>query len=174
MKLSKRDIVLLTIAVLFGGQGAAQAILSLSKQYIKKYLKDKYPHDFDAENFRNILSRLKRDKLVEKAGYGFWKTTKKGENQANFLHKYYKYEEFKNKNRDKRPNTIITFDVPELNRKKRDYLRLELVAMGYIPVQKSVLLGHSPLPKEFLDYIRDLKLSGYIQIFTVKEFGTLA
>ena len=99
MRLLKRDIILLTIAILFGGQGAARAILSLSKQYIKKYLKNKYPHDFDAENFRNILSRLKRDRLVESGGYGFWKITNKGRDKATFLHKYYKYEEFKNKNR---------------------------------------------------------------------------
>ena len=173
-KFSKKDIVLLAALALIDGPGAARVILSLANQHLKKYFNNHHRHDFEMENFRNILSRLRRDNLVEKAGYGFWKITKKGREQASILQKRYLYEEFKKKNIAKRPNTIITFDIPEINRKKRDYLRLELIAMNYKPVQKSVWIGHSPLPKEFLDYIQEMKLSRHIQIFSIKEFGTLA
>lgn len=173
-KLSKSDIALIAIAALIGGPGTARVFLNLANQYLKKYLGSRYHHDFELENFRNILSRLHRDKLVTSAGKGFWQITKKGREQASLLNKHKVYEEFREKYKGKKPDTIVVFDVPELNRKKREYLRLELLSLGYAPVQKSVLIGHSPLPREFLDYIREMKLSSYIQIFSIREYGTLA
>jgi len=173
MKLSKRDIILIVLAITIGGAGSAATILKLANRYLERYFAKFGYSSLDKQYFRNVLTRLKRDGLIESERKGFWKFTKRGREKAELLHKYHKYEEFKNKSRNKQPDTIITFDVPELNRKKRDYLRLELLALGYIPIQKSVLLGHSPLPKEFLDYINESRLAGYMQIFTIKKFGTL-
>ena len=69
-KLSKKDIVLITIAVLIGGPGTARVLLNLANHYLKKYLGSRYRHDFELENFRNILSRLHRDQLVASAEIG--------------------------------------------------------------------------------------------------------
>ena len=173
VRFTKKDIVLVAVAALIGGPATAQAILSLANQYLKKYFRDQYPRDFELEYFRNVLSSLRRDGLVAKSSYRFWKITKRGSGQAASLSKYQAYQKFKADNRTRRPNTIITFDVPELQRKKRDYLRLELAMMGYVPIQKSVWIGHSPLPKEFFCYVRELQLARHLHIFTIKDYGTL-
>ncbi len=174
LKFSKQDIALLAIAALIGGPGTARVLLSLVNRYVSQYFRDRFPYDFELEHFRNILSRLRRDGLVARDGLRLWKITKRGRETADFLEKYRVYEQFKLRNRRKQPNTIITFDVPELERKKRDYLRLELIALGYTRIQKSVWIGHSPLPKEFLDYVRDLRLARHLHVFTVRDYGTLA
>ena len=173
-RFSKKDIVLLALAAFIGGPGTAQALLSIANRYVRQYFRDRYPRDFELEYFRNVLTRLRQDGLVARGGFKLWKITNRGNEHADFLKKYHVYEQFKASNSKKRPNTIITFDVPELQRKKRDYLRLELIALGYVPIQKSVWIGHSPLPKEFLDYVKDLRLARHLQIFTVKDYGTLA
>ena len=46
---------------------------------------------------------------------------------------------------------IIIFDVPEKIRGKRDLLRKELVAFGFMQLQKSVWAYPYALPKEFID-----------------------
>ena len=46
---------------------------------------------------------------------------------------------------------IIIFDVPEKMRGKRDLLRKELVAFGFMQLQKSVWAYPYKLPEEFID-----------------------
>lgn len=173
-RFSKKDFALLAVAALIGGPATAQTLLSLANRYLKKRFGGRRHHDFELAYFRNMLSRLRRDGLVEHSGYCLWNITKRGSAEADLLKKHDAYTQFKASNRKKRPDTIITFDIPELQRKKRDYLRLEFSAMGYEQIQKSVWMGHSPIPREFLDYVRALRIARCLQIFTVKDYGTLS
>jgi DNA-binding transcriptional regulator PaaX len=59
---------------------------------------------------------------------------------------------------------IISFDIPEKRRKYRDWLRSELVGFGFEQIQKSVWFGPS-LPKEFLDYLAEVRLLPYLRFF---------
>ena len=43
-------------------------------------------------------------------------------------------------------------------RKERDWLRRHLKRFDYIMIQKNIWVGPSPLPKDFLDYIKSISL----------------
>lgn len=68
---------------------------------------------------------------------------------------------------------LVIFDIPEQERKKRDSIRLELVAAGFKQLQKSVWVGDRPLPRDFLELLDNLDTRGKVHIFSVKEQGTL-
>ncbi|OGF64281.1 hypothetical protein A2661_00880 [Candidatus Giovannonibacteria bacterium RIFCSPHIGHO2_01_FULL_45_24] len=68
---------------------------------------------------------------------------------------------------------LVIFDVPERERKKRLWLRLELLACGYKILQKSVWVGYCPLPQEFFEALEYLDLRRHIHIFSVNSAGTL-
>ena len=68
---------------------------------------------------------------------------------------------------------IVMYDIPELERKKRDWLRYELVACDYKQLQKSVWLGYCPLPEEFVKSLKDMNIKNKVHIISVHKTGTL-
>ena len=62
-------------------------------------------------------------------------------------------------------NLIVMYDIPESNKKERDWFRRHLVKFGYEMVQKSVWVGPSPLPKDFLDYLKEIKIGDNFKTF---------
>ncbi len=68
---------------------------------------------------------------------------------------------------------IVTFDVPEKERRKRDWLRNSLAHLGLQMIQKSVWVGKIKLPRQFLDDIQALHLVQCVEIFEVSKTGTL-
>lgn len=68
---------------------------------------------------------------------------------------------------------IVIFDIPERDRKKRHWLRSELVLSGYKMLQKSVWIGYRPLPADFLDGIEYMNLRHCIHVFGVNKKGTI-
>ena len=117
--------------------------------------------------FHVTLSRLKRKGLVENQGR-IWKITKRGRDYL--LH---------NKRRlpahtrpaliKQQKNMIVAFDIPEREKKKREWLRSELINLGFEMLQKSFWLGPSPLPKEFIHTLREFKILPYIKFFRAHE-----
>jgi DNA-binding transcriptional regulator PaaX len=53
-------------------------------------------------------------------------------------------------------NLVVMYDIPHDKKKERDWFRRTLKKFGYIMIQKSVWVGPSPLPKDFLDYVTTL------------------
>ena len=68
---------------------------------------------------------------------------------------------------------IVTFDVPEKQRRKRDWLREVLKHLGLRMVQRSVWIGRTKMPRAFLDDLGRLRLSTFVEIFEVSKFGSL-
>ncbi len=66
-------------------------------------------------------------------------------------------------------NLIVMFDVPEGKKYEREWLRFQLRQFGYMMIQKSVWVGPSPLPKEFLDYTKKLNLKNCIKTFKLEK-----
>ena len=117
---------------------------------------------------RTTLSRLKKRGLVENRN-GIWAITKKGRRflKNKLISKIPHFKHFKIKS-EKR-NMVIVFDIPELRRKQKNWLRAELVALDFIPLQKSVWLGPAPLPKEFIKYLSETNLLQYLKFFKAAE-----
>jgi len=58
--------------------------------------------------------------------------------------------------KDSPKNLIVMYDIPHDQKKERDWFRRNLKKFGYVMIQKSVWVGPSPLPKDFLDYVTSL------------------
>jgi len=68
---------------------------------------------------------------------------------------------------------IVTFDVPEEERRKRDWLRTVLKRIGFTMVQKSVWIGKMQLPEAFIKDLKTMHLVGCVEIFSVTRTGSL-
>ena len=80
--------------------------------------------------------------------------------------KYYQYQIFNNNfKKDSPKNLIVMYDIPYEKRKERDWFRRHLKRFNYIMIQKSVWVGPSPLPKDFLKYVKSLGLIGQFKTF---------
>ncbi len=116
---------------------------------------------------RVTLSRLKKRGFVENKK-GIWRLTKAG--RGYFANKISLFPTHSEKTAKRNPKSIvISFDVPEIHKKKRDWLRAELLCLGFEMLQKSLWLGPAPLPEQFVESLRKLQLFPYIKFFEAKE-----
>lgn len=66
-------------------------------------------------------------------------------------------------------NLIVIYDIPHEKRKERDWFRRHLKKFNYIMIQKSVWVGPSPLPKDFLDYVKSIGLLDQLKTFKLAK-----
>lgn len=66
-------------------------------------------------------------------------------------------------------NLIVMYDIPHPQKKERDWFRRNLIKFGYIMIQKSVWVGPSPLPKDFLKYVKEIKLGDKFKSFKLAK-----
>ncbi len=70
-------------------------------------------------------------------------------------------------------NLLVMFDIPEIKKAEREWFRFHLRQFGYKMIQKSVWVGPSPLPEDFLDYVKEIKLRECIKTFKLaKPYNT--
>ena len=80
---------------------------------------------------------------------------------------YYQYRCFEHNYKIGSPrNLVVMYDVPKDKRKERNWFRRHLQKFGYIMIQKSVWVGPSPLPKDFLYFVKHIGLLN--QLVTLK------
>lgn len=120
--------------------------------------------------FRVTVSRLEKQGYIERDGL-LWHITDKGrtymkERVAKQLPSHCRWNTEK---AARTKNMIIVFDIPEKLRGKRAWLREELSRLGFIMLQKSVWLGPSLLPKEFIQHVQNLNLLRYLKFFRANE-----
>ncbi len=131
-----------------------------------KILREREFARYKERSVRVALSRLnKRGYLNNKKGN--WSLTKKGKvyNNKNLLFSYIP-SPF---NKNQQPNTIISFDITEADRIKRNWLRNQIKIFGYKMLQQSLWLGYGPLPADFLKRLTDLDIRKNVKIFTVRK-----
>jgi len=90
---------------------------------------------------------------------------KKDHRKRKFYYLTFKSEFTKNAPR----NLIVMYDIPHTNKKERDWFRRQLRNFDYIMIQKSVWVGPSPLPKEFLNYINIIGLKDKLKTFKLAK-----
>lgn len=66
-------------------------------------------------------------------------------------------------------NLIVMYDIPHFQKKERDWFRRHLIRFGYVMIQKSVWVGPSPLPKEFLTYLKEIKIGDDFKTFKLAK-----
>lgn len=70
--------------------------------------------------------------------------------------------------------TIVAFDIPEKDRRKRAWLRRALAELGLEMIQRSVWLGKVKIPESFIRDMAELKILNYVDIFEITKAGTLS
>src|SRR3989338_1978881 len=112
-----------------------------------------------------LLSRLQKQGLVARSGVrrkSSWVITEKG---RMLLQKENSLTTLIIPPRDDIIRLVI-FDIPEHDRKKRDLLRVELTSYNFSQFQKSVWIGHNPLPEEFIEFLDAHLLEKKVHIFS--------
>ena len=163
-----------------------EKISELGEAAMSSFFPEKYPearawrsllsvgfdYKFSRQNFSVILSKLKKEGFVERMNSrqnSVWRLTKKGkiaikEQEASSLLSQ----------RNDGIMRIVSFDIPERERKKRRWIREELLGLGYAQLQKSVWVGFASLSEDFFEDLDLLSLREHIHIFSVDKRGTIA
>jgi DNA-binding transcriptional regulator PaaX len=124
---------------------------------------------------RTTLWRLKRNGLVDRSDDG-WVITRKGveffrkvmdgnKRMSRLIHGKYGVEM-----RNRVKNMVVIFDIPEKRRGWRNWLRTELVGLGFVKLQQSVWFGPAPLPKDFIKTLSKFDILRFIKFFKATEF----
>lgn len=131
------------------------------------------------KRYYDLLYRLSKDGLIEariENSRKFFTLTKKGEDKleklSNSLNKnLLPPNHYESEKGDK--FILVIFDIPEKERRKRDWVRESLKNMGLKLAQKSVWLGKIKIPRSFLRDLHDLKLVDHVEIFEINKTGSL-
>jgi len=167
-------------AILSSGYGASYGKMNYRLRQIERKRSNDENIKQRVQNYHSILYKLKRDGLIlekKKDGKKVIAITPKGKIKLTSLKdsfakiknvpgRYYKKE-------GQSFFTIIVFDIPEKERRLRDWLREVLKNLGLRMIQKSVWIGKVKIPKELLDDIFKLKLESYVEIFEISRAGSL-
>lgn len=111
---------------------------------------------------------------AEKSGRQFLKLTKEGELQA-LLACLCKGRTRAGVRHTARGTMLwlVVFDIPEVARKTRDFLRWFLRMIGFKQLQKSVYLSSQPISESALRYLENSGLRKYIRLMQVQEADNL-
>jgi len=165
-------------ALLSSGYGASYSRMEFNLRAKERKREGRLFKERERQRYYSLIYKLKRDGLIKEVdsmGNEFLKATPKGKERFRFLEKRrenalpsvdynkQKYNKF----------VIVVFDVPEKERRKRDWLRSVLKRLELKMVQKSVWIGKVKIPKELLDDLFNLKLLDYVEIFEVSKSGSL-
>ncbi|MBI5220647.1 MAG: CRISPR-associated endonuclease Cas2 [Candidatus Liptonbacteria bacterium] len=165
-------------AMIKAGYGASQGRLlrELSRMERRRELAEARVRV--GRNYCTLLSRLKKDGLVQvRPGRGdkLLAITRQGLQRLRELWKKQSQSlpTITQPAIASRTFTIVAFDIPEKERRKRNWLRRVLANLGLRMIQKSVWIGKVVLPREFLESLRDLELLDRVEIFEISKAGTL-
>lgn len=169
-------------AIVSSNYGASYGKLQyeISKRQNRR-IKKSTENDFKKQTkqkYYNMLYYLKQSGLIEeerKNDKRFFILTKKGKEKLTYL---------KEQNKKRLPETaylkeennkfvIVVFDIPETEKRKRVWLRMVLMNLGFKMIQKSVWMGKIKIPKEFLEDIFKMKLVDFVEIFEISKTGSL-
>ena len=66
-------------------------------------------------------------------------------------------------------NLLLMYDIPHGMKKERDWFRRQLINFDFVMVQKSVWAGPSPLPVEFVTYLKNIGLQKNFKTFKLAK-----
>lgn len=127
-------------------------------------------------NFCKLLYKLKKEGLIaENKNSHFLSVTAKGRKSIDLLKMRASQKlppniyEKENDNKFR----VIIFDIPESQRRKRNWLRSVLVSLDFTMLQKSVWAGKNKIPKDLLENLEELEISPFVEIFEISKAGSI-
>jgi len=123
-----------------------------------------------SRSIRTAIDRLKKKNIIEKELSGIVLSKYGKEYTRRKIDSLQQFNRPTNISKDK--NLLLMFDVPTERKPEREWLRWHLKKFNYIMVQKSVWVGPFPLPKEFKEYLEEIKLTKCIKTFKLAKSYT--
>ncbi|MFZ2149551.1 MAG: hypothetical protein WAV15_00080 [Minisyncoccia bacterium] len=75
-------------------------------------------------------------------------------------------------NKDAPKNLLLIYDIPEGRKKERDWFRRQLRNFNFVMIQRSVWVGPSPLPNDFVNYLKKIGLQKEFKTFKLAKSHT--
>ena len=123
--------------------------------------------DYSKNSLSGTLSYMRKSGLIENIDNKI-KITRKGKEYIK--RKFDSLRQFNCKfEKDAPRNLLVMFDIPETKKAEREWLRWHLKKFNYLMIQKSVWVGPSPLPKEFIEYLIKIKIKDGLKIFKLAK-----
>ncbi|MBI3638399.1 hypothetical protein HY227_01490 [Candidatus Wolfebacteria bacterium] len=163
-----------TDANLSSGYGASSGKIQYELSKIKKERNRKDLENELRRKYQKMIYKLKKDGLIEiknKNNNKFFTLTQRGKKKISALKNKLLGAEYKKEQGDK--IIIVIFDIPENQKKKREWLRWVLKNLEFKMIQKSVWLGKTKIPQEFIKDLNNLKLIDFVEIFEITKTGSL-
>lgn len=130
--------------------------------------------------FYDTLNYLKREGLVKKKKGGRnsrWVVTSLGRERIEKMKEYQRDPLSSANSYFSNPRgrglTVVAFDIPERERRKRKWIRSSLMHMGFRFLQKSVWVGTGQVDEEFVLALRERDMLEYVHLFSVDSRGTV-
>jgi DNA-binding transcriptional regulator PaaX len=120
------------------------------------------------QTLANKFSILSQKNLVKKMPNGEYIITTKGKillEKGKDILKMFETEKDENSSKD----LLIVYDIEENKKKERNWFRRHLKKFHFIMIQRSVWVGPSPLPKDFSNYLKEIKLGNNLKTFKLSR-----
>ena len=136
--------------------------------------------DINIRKYREMMYRLRRDKMVSDT------RSPKGEIQYTLTEEGREYLEALRKTvprlwlipnypkEESEEYILVTFDIPEKEKKKRDWLRAVLKRMEFVMVHQSVWIGKVKIPKDLIRDLKEKNLLDCVEFMETRRMGTLS
>ncbi len=116
---------------------------------------------------RNSLTALKNKKYIF-INNNHYQITKEGKKYFESKKKFLRG--FKSPFSSASPKSLmVIYDIPEDQKTLRDWFRKQLRVFNYKMIQRSVWVGPTPLPKEFLLYVENIGLKDKFKTFKLAK-----
>ena len=162
------------LALLTSYSGGYAAMWRIIRGYEYNGVSAKVKHNVKRRTLYATIRRLKRRMFIRNAG-GVFSITSVGkaylkDRLAKNLPPHLKAwcQSSKKKHYDKF-KVLVAFDIPEVDKIKRDWLRIELAAMNFLPMQKSVWIGPAPLHKDFVVNLDKIGVLDFVKFFKITD-----
>lgn len=152
-------------------------------EYLNKVRKQKIPKfrgmrvgffglpDFQYYKYQTLVnssSVLQKKGYVKKGKMGEYYITDKGINFLNTRENILNNFETDLDNANPK-NLLIVYDIPENQKKERNWFRFHLKKFHFIMIQRSVWVGPGPLPPEFVNFVKEIKLGDNFKTFKLSK-----
>ena len=164
-------------AILVSGYGASMSKIEYEYQKCRRISTSQKLHSKELmlkrERLQKFLSKLKRDGLIKEISgkYSQFSISSSGKAKlaklkSDFPKRYYEKEIHS-------CPVIISFDIPEKLRRKRDWFREVIKNLGFRMVHQSVWIGKIKIPKQLIFDLETMNILEYIEIFEISKTGSL-
>lgn len=98
--------------------------------------------------------------------------TRKRKNVSSVSKRHYLHSFISDFKKDAPKNLLLMYDIPHVRKKERDWFRRQLKNFDFIMIQKSVWVGPSPLPTDFMTYLKRIGLQKEFKTFKLAKSYT--